>query len=100
MKATHHIDASVKVDISSLFQSVPITQDIRRPLIEAKGLVDELSNIARRFSAALNDLQSQDKLGNLEVQSLMSDFNGLGALVAAIMKKSSDTANAIVQNLK
>jgi len=44
------------------------------------------------------DLQSQDKLGNFEIQSLMSNFNQAQTTASSVTKKADDTGNSIIKN--
>ena len=46
------------------------------------------------------DLQSDDKLGNFEIQSLMSNYNETQKTISNVLKKEEDTASSITQNLK
>lgn len=46
------------------------------------------------------DLQSDDKLGNFEIQNLMSEFNETQQTISNVLKKEKDTANNVIQNLK
>jgi hypothetical protein len=41
-------------------------------------------------------LQGQDKLGNFEIQRLMSDFNQAETLASSVLKKRDDAANAVI----
>ena len=41
-------------------------------------------------------LQGQDKLGNFEIQRLMSSYNEASTLASSVQKKANDTANAII----
>jgi hypothetical protein len=42
---------------------------------------------------------NQDKLGNFEIQALMSDFNQAQTLASSILKKRDDTGNAVIQKI-
>ena len=52
---------------------------------------DELNNVSGG-----KGLESQDKLGNFEIQRLMSSFNQAETLASSVMKKRDDTANAVI----
>ncbi len=41
-------------------------------------------------------LESQDRLGNFEIQRLMSSFNQASALASSVLKKADDAANAVI----
>ena len=42
---------------------------------------------------------NQDKLGNFQIQRLMSDFNQAQTLASSILKKRDDTGNAVIQKI-
>jgi hypothetical protein len=42
---------------------------------------------------------NQDKLGNFQIQTLMSDFNQAQTLASSILKKKDDTENAVIQKI-
>jgi hypothetical protein len=42
------------------------------------------------------DLSNQDKLGNFQVQSLMSDYNEAQTLASSVQKKLDDTKSAVI----
>jgi hypothetical protein len=48
------------------------------------------------FEAELKDLESEDKLGNFEIQRLMQIMNQNDTLEANVREKTNDTANAII----
>ena len=41
-------------------------------------------------------LESHDRLGNFEIQRLMSSYNEASTLASSVQKKANDTANAVV----
>ena len=45
------------------------------------------------------DLQSQDKLGNTQIQTLMSNYNEAQTLASSVMKKKDDTAKAVMNKI-
>jgi hypothetical protein len=55
-----------------------------------------LQQVRDAFDNKDNDLQSQDKLGNFEIQSLMSDYNEASAVVSSVQKKLHDTQSAVI----
>lgn len=52
--------------------------------------------IKSRFQDAIKDLEAEDKLGNFEIQDLMSTYNQAETLASSVLKKRDDTANAVV----
>jgi hypothetical protein len=55
-----------------------------------------IQDIKDRFQKLDTDLSNQDKLGNFQVQSLMSDYNEAQTLASSVKKKSDDTDNAVI----
>lgn len=41
-------------------------------------------------------LNSQDRMGNFEIQRLMSAFNQAETLLSNVLKKTNDTANSVI----
>lgn len=71
----------------------------RKIVCEGRELaVDELNAVSggRGLFDVSKDLQSQDKLGNFEIQTLMSDYNQAQALASSVAKKLHDTNSSII----
>ena len=60
---------------------------------------DGLGQIKATLDGAAKDLQSQDKMGNFEIQRLMSDFNEAETLASSVLKKKDDATNSIIGKL-
>lgn len=52
--------------------------------------------IKARFQDAIKDLEAEDKLGNFEIQDLMSTYNQAETLASSVLKKRDDTSNAVI----
>ncbi len=55
-----------------------------------------LAQVKASFDANGKDLQSQDKLGNFEIQGLMSDYNEAQTLASSVQKKLHDSNSAVI----
>jgi hypothetical protein len=44
--------------------------------------------------------ETQDKMGNFEIQNLMSNYNQAESLLSSVQKKQSETAGSIISNMK
>ena len=55
--------------------------------------------IRNQLDGKSKDLQSQDKLGNFEIQTLMSDYNEAQTLSSSVQKKKDDTEKSVIQKL-
>jgi hypothetical protein len=57
--------------------------------VEGFGVFDAINNSSQQ-------LQSQDKLGNTKIQTLMSNYNEAQSLMSSVLKKSSDAQSAMI----
>ena len=59
---------------------------------------DQLNNVSggRGLFTRVKELESQDKLGNFEIQTLMSSFNQSETLASSVLKKASDTNSGVI----
>jgi hypothetical protein len=64
--------------------------------VKAAGQNAQLSSIKSKFDSAGKDLEAQDKLGNFEIQDLMSTYNEAQTLASSVRKKLDDTASAVI----
>lgn len=55
-----------------------------------------LGAIRSRLDDAMKELESQDRMGNFEIQRLMSAFNQAETLSSNVQKKLDDTHNAVI----
>lgn len=76
-----------------------MTDSIRRNLSGARRSVEQLRQSLEKLSDKLKELESQDKLGNFEIQNLMSAFNQADSLASSILKKRDETACSIVHKV-
>ena len=63
------------IDVSKIVKTVKNSKKIRANLNQTRRKVKQLERFAKKFEEELKDLESQDKLGNFEIQSLMSSYN-------------------------
>ncbi|MBC7772938.1 MAG: hypothetical protein H7210_10620 [Pyrinomonadaceae bacterium] len=78
---------------------VRVSPVVAKNLAETRRAVQRLEAFAAKFGAKLKELEAQDKLGNFEIQDLMSDYNQTETLASSVLKKRDDTANAIIQKI-
>jgi len=59
---------------------------------------DELNTVSggRGHFTSGKSLENQDKLGNFEIQRLMSSFNQAETLASSVLKKLSDTNSGVI----
>lgn len=63
---------------------------------ETNAFDKSLGELRDAFSSALEDLETADKLGNFEIQDLMSRFNQAETLASSVLKKKDDTASSVI----
>ena len=77
-------------------RSIRSDDTIKRDLSDARRRVDQLRKHLEKFSERHKELEAQDKLGNFEIQDLMSRYNQAETLASNVIKKRDDTANTII----
>jgi predicted nucleic acid-binding Zn-ribbon protein len=96
-KRKRNLNAVAVVNIGPLVRrSVRLNGAIKRNLTDARRRVESLRKHLDSFSHLLKDLEAQDKMGNFEIQDLMSRFNQAETLASNVLKKRDDTANAVI----
>lgn len=58
-----------------------------------------LESIKSKFNNSMKDMESQDKLGNVEINMIMSNYNDNETLANSVLKKRDDTANSIINKI-
>lgn len=84
--------------------SGPLSRDIRvDPRSKAPGNVSggvaSSPGIRQRFDDKSKDLESQDKLGNFEIQDLMSQYNNAEERASSFLKKTDDAKSGIMKKI-
>ena len=65
-------------------------------LKQAEANASKIEELRRKLDQAQKEAQSEDKLGNFEIQRLMSSFNEAQTLASSILKKASDTNTGVI----
>jgi hypothetical protein len=89
------------VDLTPVFRnaSVPMNRGLRAHFVDTRKALDRLERGRKAFDDALKDLEAQDKLGNFEIQQLMSAFNQAESLASSVSKKLNDTMNCLIRKM-
>jgi predicted nucleic acid-binding Zn-ribbon protein len=96
-RTRRNLNAVAVVNIGPLIRRpVRVTGVVKRNLTDARRRVESLRKHLDNFSGRLKELESQDKMGNFEIQDLMSQFNQAETLASSVMKKRDDTANSVI----
>ena len=75
---------------------VKITTALRAELTNTRRLIHAVARYAMEFDARLAAIDGEDKLGNVEIQQLMSDYNTAESLASSIAKKRDCVADSII----
>jgi hypothetical protein len=75
---------------------VKVTAALRNELASTRKLMRAVARYAKEFDARLAALDGEDKLGNLEINQLMSDYNQAETLASSIVKKRDCVASSII----
>lgn len=85
---------------SSLYSPSALAKSLNDVVSSAKrfagGLNAFMDALRRKFEEANKDLENQDKLGNFEIQTLMSEFNQAESLSSSMKKKSDDQNSSVI----
>ncbi|MEZ5891793.1 MAG: hypothetical protein R3C58_01395 [Parvularculaceae bacterium] len=60
---------------------------------------NSIEALRKAFEEKLKDLESEDKLGNFEIQDLMSRYNQSETLASSVQKKKDDTEKSIINKI-
>lgn len=75
---------------------VKVTVALRAELANTRKLMRAVARYAMEFDARLAALADEDRMGNFEIQQLMSDYNQAEALASSIAKKRDCVADSII----
>lgn len=95
-------NTTFRVSMTSLLKpkdAVAVNDAIRADFAECRQLVHKLRDYADLVEATLADLEAHDKLGNFEIQRLMSAFNQMETLASNVQKKRDETAQELLNNI-
>jgi len=92
---------SVLIDIARVVRVAHVEMDdeLRQVFRESRADVIRLRDFAHAFDRLLEELEGQDKLGNFEIQDLMSRYNEAETLASNVAKKSACVADNIIQKI-
>ena len=80
------------------------TRDLQRSFAKigvapAKGAGGVLSRLESTLADIIKELEAEDRLGNFDIQRLMSQYNQAEQLASQVQKKKDDTESAIIQKI-
>lgn len=68
-------------------------------LFDPSGSANVINDVKNALDSKDKDLQSQDKLGNMQIQTLMSNYNEAQTTMSSIEKKKDDTGKSVIENI-
>ena len=66
---------------------------------QVKKTEDAMARLKKQLQAATKELETQDRMGNFEIQRLMSTYNEAETLSSSARKKLEDSKNGIISKL-
>lgn len=80
----------------ALKKNQALNTSARGHLAAALKVAQDVEAIRKSLEAAMKDLEAQDKLGNFEIQDLMSRYNQAETLASSVQKKLAETEKAVI----
>ena|SRR5687767_1845417 len=65
----------------------------------SKKTEDAMTRLKKQLESAMKDLESQDRMGNFEIQRLMSTYNQAETHSSDVRKKLEETKNGVISKL-
>ncbi len=69
------------------------------PVKDSDAAKEAVAAFQTKLNEALKDLEADDKLGNFEIQDLMSRFNQAETLASSVQKKKDDTKSSVISKI-
>jgi len=66
---------------------------------QMKAVEKTMSEMKLKLQSAMKDLESKDKLGNFEIQDLMSRYNQAETQSSSVQKMLYDTAQSVIRKI-
>jgi chromosome segregation ATPase len=87
LKKSDALNASARTHVAAALKQ------IQEP---GAGNADKIESIRKQLESAMKDLEAQDKLGNFEIQDLMSRYNQAETLASSVQKKLDDAEKSVI----
>lgn len=76
---------------------VKVDAAIRARIVETRRLMRTVMRYAAGFDALLAALEQKERIGDLEIQDLMSEYNRAETLASSVAKQRDCTADTVIQ---
>lgn len=89
------------LNLTSVFKgrSVPVDAGLRTHFAEIRKALNKLERARIALNDTVKALEGKDKLGNFEIQQLMSDYNQAESLASTVAKKMNDTVGCMMNKI-
>ena len=93
-------DTRALVDIIGLVEApVPVDETLKARLSETRVLLNTVVRYAARFDKLLAQLETNGRLRDVELQTVMDHYNQFSGLASAVLKKRDETAKDLLDKL-
>jgi predicted nuclease with TOPRIM domain len=85
---------------------IKMKEELKRLLVRydkqlnaADATMNKIETLQKKFDDKMKDLEAKDKLGNFEIQDLMSQYNQSESTTSNVLKKLSDTKKYVINKI-
>jgi DNA integrity scanning protein DisA with diadenylate cyclase activity len=87
----HEIDAVLFMDTSQ-HTGAGAEVELKKVVADMKQKTQDLERLGQKFDEAMRTLEKEDRLGNFQIQELMSDYNRALELHSRVLKTLNEIA--------
>jgi TolA-binding protein len=96
-KTTVGVVSNDKAKIQALNTKLTqLLEEQTKQLKQAQANASQIEELRRQLDNAQKQAKPEDRMGNFEIQRLMSAFNQMETLSSNVLKKSSETASGVI----
>jgi uncharacterized surface protein with fasciclin (FAS1) repeats len=88
----HEIDAVLLTDTSQRNAAAGADAELKKVVADMKQKTQDLERLGQKFDDAMRALEKENRLGNSQIQELMSEYNSALYLHSRVLKKLDETA--------
>ena len=80
-------------------EMIQLLTQYNKQLNAAQETMNKIEQKRKAFVTKMKELEAKDRMGNFEIQRLMSAFNQAETLSSSLLKKLADSKNAVIQKI-
>jgi hypothetical protein len=86
------------INLTPIFKGISVSVDagLRTHFSDMRKTLNQLERVRKALEETMKELEDKDKLGNFEIQQLMSDYNQSETLASSVAKKLTDTLSCVI----